>query len=179
MHLEGDPGSPVSWSHCWVIWDLQICSVEGSPVTSSGSFSRGQVRLPRIESSRLVPGDMCLPQLLWDPSVGQGQRDLIMGVDFHSVLPLQAHICHCTTLASTQASPLVRLVPEHPSFNFSRKKVSHLLPWWGRHGLTLSGYQEGSVCLIERPQHYFQSLSLAQGPQCGLASFLGFAIWEF
>ena len=31
--LAGGPGSPVSRSHCHMIWDLLICPVEGSPVT--------------------------------------------------------------------------------------------------------------------------------------------------
>lgn len=73
--------------------------VADSRLSSSGSFSHGQVRLSRIESSRLVPGDICLLQVLWEPSLGQGTEDFIMDVDFHTVLPW-ARVYHCTILTT-------------------------------------------------------------------------------
>lgn len=125
-------GLTVTWSG--IYWSVQL---KDPQLPSPGSFSHGLVRLANIESSRLVHGHMCLLQVLWEPSLGPQTERSPHGC-WLSILPFQTHVYHCTILTFTPALPTCTPGTWRPSFNFSRRRISHLLHYGGRHVLILS-----------------------------------------
>lgn len=76
----------------------------------SGSVSHGEAGLPRIESSRLVPGNMCLLQVLWEPNLGQSTERS------HYGCWLSQFSLFRLTLTTTPPSPPCKLSPLCPWF---------------------------------------------------------------
>ena len=168
-------GLTVTWSG--ICWSVQL---KVPQLVSPGSFSHVLVRLSSIESSRLVPGDMCLLQVLWEPSLGP-QTERSPDGCWLSILPFQTHVYHCTILTFTPALPTCSPCSWRPSFNFSRKRISRPLHCGWRHVLMLSAGQAGCLHPAGLPWYHFSSLSLAEGSStdCRLSLALPFESFCF
>ena len=123
---------------------------------------------------------MCLLQVLWEPSSGPQTERSPHGC-WLSILPFQTHIYHCTILTFTPALPTCTPGTWRPSFNFSRRRISRLLHYGGRHVLMLSAGQAGCLPLAGLPRDPFSSLNLAEGSStdCHLSLALRFESFSF